>query len=152
MTELPELLPVVADADRLTQVFTNLLDNALKYTPKDGRVQINARQVTAPPGRNPGLTLRRSSADTPTPGDPHAGWIVVSVSDTGCGIPAEDLPRVFERFYQVDKARAARQGYGLGLAIAKEIVEAHGGRIGVESLEGMGTRFTVMLPVASTRS
>jgi len=150
-TELPELPPVVADADRLTQVFTNLLDNALKYTPKDGHVQVAARQATAPAGRSPGATLRRGSADAPTPGDPHAGWVAVSVSDTGCGIPAEDLPRVFERFYQVDKARAARQGYGLGLAIAREIVEAHGGQIGVESLEGMGTRFTVTLPVASIR-
>jgi signal transduction histidine kinase len=75
--------------------------------------------------------------------------VEVSVADTGRGIPVQDLPRIFERFYQVDKARAARRGSGLGLAIAKEIVEAHGGHIGVESAEGQGARFTVVLPVGA---
>jgi two-component system sensor histidine kinase VicK len=74
---------------------------------------------------------------------------VVSVIDNGCGIPAEDVLRVFERFYRVDRARTARRGYGLGLAIAKEIVEAHGGWIGVESVEGVGSRFIVELPLGS---
>jgi two-component system sensor histidine kinase VicK len=74
--------------------------------------------------------------------------VEISIADTGRGIPAEDLPRIFERFYQADKARTSgRPGSGLGLAIAKEIVEAHGGRIGVESVEGLGTRFRVALPV-----
>jgi signal transduction histidine kinase len=144
---LPPLPPVVGDGDRLAQVFTNLLDNALKYTPEGGRVQVKAQAVTAQPSprrSNPLLRLRTS----PAPAGAQAGWVEVSVADTGRGIPAQDLPRVFERFYQVDKARAARRGSGLGLAIAKEIVEAHGGRISVESSEGQGTRFTVVLPVA----
>jgi signal transduction histidine kinase len=137
---------VVGDGDRLAQVFANLLDNALKYTPEGGRVQVKAQVATVQPSprrSNPFIRLRAN----PAPAGSQAGWVEVSVADTGRGIPAQDLPRVFERFYQVDKARAARRGSGLGLAIAKEIVEAHGGRIGVESVEGQGTRFTVTLPV-----
>jgi signal transduction histidine kinase len=145
---LSPLPPVVGDGDRLAQVFTNLLDNALKYTPEGGRVQVKAQVITAQPSprrSNPLIRLRAS----PAPADGQAGWVEVSVADTGRGIPAQDLPRVFERFYQVDKARAARRGSGLGLAIAKEIVEAHGGRISVESAEGQGARFTVVLPVGA---
>jgi signal transduction histidine kinase len=146
--DLPPLPPVVGDGDRLAQVFTNLLDNALKYTPEGGRVQVKAQAVmvqSSPRRSNPLMRLRAS----PVPAGAQAGWVEVSVADTGRGIPAQDLPRIFERFYQVDKARAARRGSGLGLAIAQEIVEAHGGRIGVESAEGQGARFTVVLPVGA---
>jgi signal transduction histidine kinase len=120
--ELPPALPSMAgDADRLTQVFTNLVDNALKHTPSGGKVTITA---------------------TPTP-----GWLEVGVSDTGPGIPAEDLSRIFERFYQVDKSRARRAGVGLGLTISKEIVEAHGGSLRAESVIGLGSRFVARLPL-----
>jgi signal transduction histidine kinase len=111
-----------ADADRLAQVFTNLLENAVKYTPVKGTVSLTARGVS--------------------------GEVVVAVTDSGDGIPPEDLPRIFERFYRVDKARGSGKGYGLGLAITKDIVQAHGGNLRVESAVGSGTRFTVRLPVA----
>lgn len=123
--QLPAHLPVLkGDADRLAQVFTNLLDNALQHTPPGGRVTLSA-------------------AMTP------AGLEVV-VADTGPGLPPEALSRVFERFYQVDKsrARAAGGGVGLGLAISKEIVEAHRGQIRAESVPGQGARFIVRLPLA----
>jgi two-component system sensor histidine kinase ResE len=123
--ELPSLLPpVVGDADRLGQVFGNLVDNALKHAAKaidGGRVVLKAEH------RN--------------------GSVLCSVTDNGPGIPAGDLSRVFERFYQVDKSRPRqRGGSGLGLAISQGIVHAHGGLIGVESVEGLGTRFIVELP------
>jgi two-component system, OmpR family, sensor kinase len=122
--ELPaQLPPMVGDADRLAQVFTNLLDNALKHTPAGGKVTVLAGT--------------------------GAGGINVSVTDTGPGIPPEDLQRIFERFYQVDKSRArpeARAGAGLGLTISKEIVDAHGGAVRVESVQGLGSKFTVWLP------
>lgn len=121
--ELPDRLPVLkGDADRLAQVFTNLVDNALKHTPAGGRVLVSA--APAPDG------------------------VQVAVADTGAGIPPEDLGRVFERFYQVDKSRARSGGVGLGLAISQEIVQAHRGRIAAESVLGLGTRFTVHLPLA----
>jgi signal transduction histidine kinase len=78
--------------------------------------------------------------------DQHGRGVLVGVQDTGEGIPPDDLPRVFERFYQVDKSRAKNSGTGLGLAITREIVHAHTGRIWVESELGRGTRFNVWLP------
>jgi signal transduction histidine kinase len=113
---------VPADADQLHRALTNLLDNALRHTPPAGRVTLGAQ---AGPGS-----------------------VCVYVRDTGAGIPAHDLPRVFERFYQVDKSRAATgQGSGLGLAIVQEIVAAHGGAIAVQSAPGQGTEFTINLPL-----
>ena len=120
---LPPTLPQIqGDAHRLEQAFTNLLDNAFKYTPAGGTVELAAYQTSE-------------------------GKVEVVVADTGVGIPPEDLPRIFERFYRVDKARTGAGGTGLGLAIVKEIVQAHGGRITAASQEGRGTRFTVTLPV-----
>jgi signal transduction histidine kinase len=115
---------IVADGDRLAQVFTNLIDNAITHTPAGGQVTVLA--------------------------ETRDGGAQVSVVDTGPGIPAAELNRVFERFYQIDKSRARshRNGTGLGLAIAREIVEAHSGRIGAASTHGGGTTFTVWLPAA----
>ena len=109
------------DGDRLAQVFSNLLDNALKHTPSGGTI-----------------TLRAESLD---------GEARVLVADTGEGIPEEALPHIFERFYQADSSRSGAQGTGLGLAIAREIVQAHGGRITVRSRQGKGSEFTVFLPL-----
>lgn len=127
--ECPPLPTTTGDGDRLAQVFTNLLDNALKHTPAGGKITASARVVAEAEG---GLTRQE---------------VEIAVTDTGQGIPAGDLNRVFERFYQVDKSRArSRGGTGLGLAICKSIVDAHGGRIWAESVEGLGSRFVVRLP------
>jgi signal transduction histidine kinase len=122
--ELPELPVVIGDGDRLAQVFTNLLDNAIKHSPSESVVRLH--------------------------GEVSRGWVTLHVDDRGMGIPEEELARIFERFYQVDKARGGDEGrgVGLGLAISQEIVQAHGGRIVVQSAVGDGTRFTVQLPVA----
>jgi two-component system phosphate regulon sensor histidine kinase PhoR len=114
---------VIGDADRLKQLFLNLMDNAIKYTSSGGAVTLSfARE-----------------------GD----WVRVAVADTGVGIPAQDLPRIFDRFYRVDKARSREKGgTGLGLAICRWIADAHGGRIEAQSEVGKGSTFTVWLPTA----
>jgi two-component system phosphate regulon sensor histidine kinase PhoR len=115
--------PVVAlaDRDRLEQVLLNLLENSLMYTPSGGRVEVGVKE--------------------------SEGLVVVSVSDTGIGIPPDDIPRIFERFYRVDRARSRKLGgTGLGLAIVKHIVETHGGRVWVESEVGKGSTFYFTLP------
>lgn len=119
-----DLPPVVGDSDMLTRVLINLVDNAIKYTPEGGTVSIKSG-------------LRQT------------GEVYISVSDTGIGIPADSLPRVFERLYRVDRARVKGNGsgYGLGLAIVKHIVELHRGRIEVQSTPGVGSTFTVFLPL-----
>ena len=112
---IPENLPpVLADSRRIQQVVMNLLHNALKFTPEGGHVTLKAA-VVGPD-------------------------VVISVRDTGVGIPADDVPRIFERFYKTDRARAD-EGVGLGLSIAKHIIQGHGGRIWVESVEGRGSMF-----------
>jgi two-component system phosphate regulon sensor histidine kinase PhoR len=115
----PDLPPVLADAERVQQVITNLVHNAIKFTPSGGQVTLSAQ--------------------------PAGEEVIISVRDTGVGIPADDLPRIFERFYKADRARSGG-GTGLGLAIAKHIVQAHGGRIWAESVEGQGSTFYFSLP------
>ncbi len=121
--ELAPLSQIIGDGDRLSQVFTNLVDNALKFTPAGGRVVVAA-----------------ALAD---------GMAVVRVKDNGAGIAPEDQKRIFERFYQVDKSRkgGSRRGVGLGLSIAVQIVQSHGGQIAVQSAPGQGSVFSVSLPV-----
>lgn len=117
---------MVGDRERLEQVLVNILSNAVKYTPRGGRIELFA--------------ARRD--------DSH---VMLRVRDNGMGIPAEDVPRLFERFYRVDKARSREKGgTGLGLAIAKEMVEAHKGTIHLESSEGVGTTVTIILPTDLT--
>ncbi len=112
---------VNGDETRLTSMFTNLVDNAVKYTPPGGRVKVT--------------------------GGFEGSEIVIRVSDTGIGIPEGKLPRIFERFYHVDKARSKETGgTGLGLLIVKHVAENHGGRVEVESALGEGSTFTVYLP------
>jgi signal transduction histidine kinase len=113
---------VRGDEIRLRQVFYNVLDNAIKYTPEGGRIELDLREE----GRSAVVILR----------------------DTGIGIASEHLQQVFERFYRVDKARSRAQGgAGLGLSIAQSIVTGHGGRIELDSTPGQGTACTVRLPV-----
>lgn len=133
-TQVPDDLPVITgDGDRLAQAITNLLDNALKHTPEGGKVTLAARSLS-------GSSIVRRGKTWP------AG-VEVAVSDTGSGIPPEDLSRIFERFYQVDKSRQRGGGLGLGLAIVRQIVEAHNGIIRAESVVGLGSRFSVTLPL-----
>jgi two-component system phosphate regulon sensor histidine kinase PhoR len=114
---------VAGDEGRLRQVVYNLLDNSIKYTPEGGSVEVRVE--------------RRQDS------------VVLAVRDTGIGIPAEHLPRVFDRFYRVDRARSQEMGgTGLGLSIAHSIVQAHGGRITLESEPGKGTTCTVSLPAS----
>jgi heavy metal sensor kinase len=113
---------VQGDADRLKQLLLNLVSNAIAYTPEGGTVTLSL--------------YRRPD-----------GWVRVSVADTGIGIAAEDLPRIFDRFWRVDRARTRKAGgSGLGLSIARSIAEAHGGTLEVESEVGKGSTFEVLLP------
>jgi signal transduction histidine kinase len=139
-TDLPEDLPLVdVDSQRIGQVLGNLLNNALAHTLPDGKVIIAARQCPEPcpePSRRGAEGAEQLEVE-------------FSVSDTGEGIPPGDLPYVFERFYRADKSRSrASGGAGLGLAIAKQLVEAHGGTIGVESTPGEGSVFWFTLPMS----
>jgi two-component system, OmpR family, sensor kinase len=111
---------VSGDVDRLRQLLLNLIDNALKYTPRGGQVV---------------LILRRTD-----------GWVLIEVEDSGIGIGPEDLPHIFDRFYRADRSRARRSGSGLGLSIAQWIAHVHGGRIEIKSELGKGSTFTVWLP------
>ncbi|HHY94061.1 MAG TPA: cell wall metabolism sensor histidine kinase WalK [Firmicutes bacterium] len=136
------LLLVNGDEPRLVQVFTNLISNAVEFTPPGGRVTVRLRAGYLP-SPDPGTPRVGAS-----PG-PEAPRAVASVEDTGVGIPVEDLPRVFERFYRVDKGRSRELGgTGLGLSIAQEIVQAHGGEISLVSETGKGTTVSFWIPLA----
>lgn len=136
---------VRGDAASLEQVVFNLLDNALMYTPSGGQVCLSVE--CKEPCEGDESTPDKSTPDKSTPGDKKR--VLLRVRDSGIGIPENDLPRIFERFYRVDKARARAQGgTGLGLAIVKHIVENHGGHVDVESIENRGSTFTVALPGA----
>jgi two-component system phosphate regulon sensor histidine kinase PhoR len=125
----PGLPSLSGDFDRLQQLFINLVDNAVKYTPSGGRVTISATRAPANNGAEP--------------------RVEIAVTDTGPGIPEKDLPRLTERFYRVDKARSRDiGGTGLGLAIVKHIVQAHKGELTIQSVLGKGTTFRVLLPAA----
>lgn len=126
-------LPLVrGHRDRRVQVLINLLDNAFRFTPDGGEVTVTASPAPAK-ARTPAMASSGPSVE-------------LAVSDTGEGIPPEDLPYICERFYKAYKARNRRKGSGLGLAIARNIVRAHGGEIEAESEPGRGTRFVVTLP------
>ena len=122
LVTLPEdaLPPCTADADRITQLLSILLHNAVSYTPEGGAIELS-------------LIHRKNR-------------FFLSVSDTGPGIPPEDRKKIFDRFYRAEKARSAKRHFGLGLSIASEIVKLHHGSITVSDREGGGSVFTVMLP------
>jgi two-component system phosphate regulon sensor histidine kinase PhoR len=126
--QIPSSLSVEADRNYLEQVLINLLDNAIKYTPEGGSVTIS-------------------------PIEKDAGEIEFSIEDNGIGIPKEDLPRIFERFYRVDKGRSQELGgTGLGLSIVKHLIQAHGGKVWVVSQPGKGSTFCFTLPKQSGTS
>jgi histidine kinase len=124
LEQIPHVPPVYADEDRVIQILTNLTNNALKYTPEGGKINISIKRLN--------------------------DEILISVHDTGIGISAEHLPHIFDRFYRVDKSRSRQNGggSGIGLTIARALVEAQGGRIWVESAgDGQGSTFNFTLPV-----
>lgn len=139
--DLPEDLPeALIDDDRIGQVLLNLLYNALKWTPQGGTITVRARRAIPPPDLHTEQELAWVEG---------TDWIKLDIIDTGIGIPKSEVDRVFERFYKVDRARTRDGGgTGLGLAIAKHLVERHGGRIWVESQEGQGSTFSMLLPMA----
>ena len=116
---------VLGNKDKLSELFVILLDNAIKYSPKNSLIKIGSK------------TGKRQ--------------VVIKVSDQGLGIEEKDLPHIFERFYRADSARSHFEegGYGLGLAIAKKIVDEHGGKILVNSIVGKGSEFKIILPIFS---
>ncbi|MDE3091261.1 MAG: histidine kinase, partial [Chloroflexota bacterium] len=132
------LPPINDDPDQIRQVFINLIDNALKFTPSGGRIQVQWVTKKSP-----------LPTDSPDAGE----WLWTTVEDTGVGIPAEDLPHIFDRFYRGGKARArdsssgSGSGAGLGLAIVKSIIDQHGGRVLAESEIGKGAAFRFALPL-----
>jgi signal transduction histidine kinase len=119
-TACPQDLTATMDRPRIQQALANLLDNALKYTPAGGEVQVEAY------GQPP--------------------FMVVAVQDSGAGIPPAEIPRIWDRLYRGDKSRSTG-GLGLGLSLVKAVVEAHGGRVEVASELGVGSRFTLYLPL-----
>jgi len=120
----PDGLPQIsADPSRMKQVLVNLLHNAIKFTSQGGSINLSCEQ--------------------------QESKIIFSVTDSGVGIAANDIPRIFERFYKADRSRAGG-GTGLGLAISKHIVDAHGGQIWVESVEGKGSIFSFNIPIVSS--
>lgn len=140
---VPDLPPALIDSERIGQVLLNLLNNALKFTPANGTITITARQVSTGVPHDCSRLLHEFEQ---TELDQA---LLVAVADTGIGIPIQEVDRVFERFYKVDRARTRNSGgTGLGLAIAKHLVERHGGRIWVESQEGQGSTFSFLLPIA----
>jgi signal transduction histidine kinase len=118
----PGALTVAADREKLARVLGNLLDNAVKYSPAGGRIEVDARRLA-------------DSAE-------------ISVADEGIGIPRADRERVFTKFFRADREGAAHEGTGLGLFLVRGLVTAMGGRVWVESEEGRGSRFTFELPLA----
>jgi two-component system phosphate regulon sensor histidine kinase PhoR len=128
--QTPPAAETMAARTRIRQALVNLLENAVKYTPAGG-------------------TVTPSSAFSAGAQGPES--LTIRITDTGVGIPAKDLPHVFDKFFRVkSEATQGTSGTGLGLAITKSIIEAHGGRIRVESLEGAGTTFMVELPLATS--
>jgi two-component system phosphate regulon sensor histidine kinase PhoR len=119
----PVFYQVHADRDMLYQAVLNVVSNAIKYTPAGGRIRVSSETT--------------------------GGMAVIRVADSGMGIPAEDLPRLFEKFYRVGANKKAAKGTGLGLALVKEIIETlHHGQVNVESQVGKGTTFELKLPIA----
>jgi two-component system phosphate regulon sensor histidine kinase PhoR len=170
-------LPVLIDEQRIGQAMLNLLHNAVKFTTNEGEIVVQTRAVFVDEKTlraeyiephmfdsdiSPGVDLSKRHQATRTVAracwgsevrfplsHPSGIWMLVSICDTGIGIPSHELPRIFERFYKVDRSRNREiGGSGLGLAIAKHLIEGHGGRLWADSEEGRGSVFYFTLPIA----
>lgn len=153
LLEIPDELSVRGDPKLIEQAVVNLLDNAVKYTPRGGRVRVTARRIgtdedVAGSDNTPGFVLA-AEADRKDSVSRPAGGVVLEVADNGIGIPSDSLPRVFERFYRVEKGRSrSLGGTGLGLSIVRHIIESHGERVYAKSVLGAGSTFGFTLPIA----
>jgi signal transduction histidine kinase/DNA-binding response OmpR family regulator len=138
------------DKDKIEKIITNVLSNAFKFTPEGGKIEVAVKSEPAsfPPLVKPACPVGR--------GESKGGYVDISIRDTGIGIPDEKIPKIFDRFYQVDGSQTREQvehpafggeGTGIGLSLTKELVELHKGRIDVESEEGKGTTFTISIPL-----
>jgi len=147
MRTVPAELPQVqVDVTAIGRALGHLLDNAVKFTPKGGQVSITSRLVELSTGQ----VVHSSQPVDPSTTRPidTKKWVELAVRDTGVGISPEAIPKIFDRFYQVDSSTTRQHGgTGLGLAIVKFILDAHGAHIAVESLPGTGTMFSIRLPV-----
>jgi two-component system phosphate regulon sensor histidine kinase PhoR len=145
----PDVTPVTGDRDQLVQVIQNLVDNAIKYTTRGGKVMVSLQAApnveVARQASRSGVGLSLLSPDAPD----GQSYVVLRVTDEGPGIARQHLPRLSERFYRVEGQRSG--GTGLGLAIVKHVVNRHRGGFIVESAEGEGSTFSVYLPVAPTQ-
>lgn len=129
-SELQSIPEIAVDMVRITQVLHNILTNTLRYTPVQGIIKIMTSIVT----------------------ETERSWVKITIADNGSGISTEDLPHVFDHFYRADKSRNRKSGgSGIGLAIVRQLVEIHGGRVEVESVLGKGSCFLVSLPIDGQR-
>jgi nitrogen-specific signal transduction histidine kinase len=135
----PGLPFIYAEAKKIEQVVTNLVGNALKFTPEGGKIEVRARAVESPPRSSGNLKIKTRQ------------YILVSVQDTGAGIPPYELENIFDKFHQVRRSER-KGGSGLGLPIAKNLIEAHGGTIWAESVPKWGSCFSFLLPVFDSES
>lgn len=137
-----EELIVYIDKDKFEKIITNILSNAFKFTPEGGKIEVTIKSIFSsfPPLVKPAWPIDR--------GELKRGFAEISIRDTGIGIPEEKIPKIFDRFYQVDGSRTREQeGTGIGLSLTKELVELHKGKIEVESEEGKGTTFKISIPL-----
>jgi len=153
VTDVPgDLPPVVADPVRLKQILFNLLSNAVKFTPAKGTITLRVRAVPEE-SDPPGVEHAASNGGNPIPRPPQGAavaWLELAVSDTGAGIRAEDLSLLFTEFTQLETTkRQGHEGAGLGLALTKQLVELHGGRVWADSVEGKGSTFHCLIPVGA---
>jgi PAS domain S-box-containing protein len=140
-------MEIEADERKLKQILFNLLSNAVKFTPSGGKIQVTARLMKHPDGELHGSPDAGKQTETPESG----GFLEISVSDNGIGIRADDMPKLFREFTQLESPYAKEfEGTGLGLALTRRLVELHGGKIGVESEFGAGSRFVFTIPVKTT--
>jgi two-component system phosphate regulon sensor histidine kinase PhoR len=150
VTVPPELPLVWVDAGRVEQVITNLIHNAIKFTPAEGSVCVTVL-CQQPEEQSKSEQFKSEQFKGVDSIEEVNAMVTVQVADTGVGIAYDDLPRIFERFYKADRARSGG-GTGLGLAIAKHIIQAHGGTIWAESTPRKGSCFSFTLPIATDKA
>ncbi len=152
-------IPVFFEADKMEKVFYNIISNALKFTPNGGRIEVEVYREIIGETENPRrgeIVPLSGSPDSPFSGAPDLNtgeYVQFKIRDNGIGIAADQVPHIFDHFYQVDNSHTRdHQGSGIGLALTKELVELHHGQISVNSKEGIGTEFIIYLPISDTQT